>query len=172
MDKVLSKGNESILLTERGTSFGYNNLVVDMRGLADMRAFGYPVVFDATHSVQLPGGAGDRSGGERKYVPALARAATAFGIDALHEMPKTGSDHCGAAPLGRPKCWHRRLAILLDDLLACRSVRRTGQTTRPDASPSACSGSKPARSSDLTERSRRALRRGVRSAAGCHGRGS
>src|SRR5581483_7065058 len=70
VDKLLSKGNESILLTERGTSFGYHNLVVDMRGLADMRELGYPVVFDATHSVQLPGGAGDRSGGVRKYVPA------------------------------------------------------------------------------------------------------
>jgi 2-dehydro-3-deoxyphosphooctonate aldolase (KDO 8-P synthase) len=91
VDKILSKGNESILLTERGTSFGYHNLVVDMRGLADMRELGYPVVFDATHSVQLPGGAGDRSGGERKYVPALARAAVAFGVDALfmemHEDP-------------------------------------------------------------------------------------
>ena len=91
VDKLLSKGNESILLTERGTSFGYHNLVVDMRGLADMRELGYPVIFDATHSVQLPGGAGDRSGGERKYVPALARAAVAFGIDALfmemHEDP-------------------------------------------------------------------------------------
>jgi 2-dehydro-3-deoxyphosphooctonate aldolase (KDO 8-P synthase) len=91
VDKVLSAGNRSILLTERGASFGYHNLVVDMRGLAIMRGFGFPVVFDATHSVQLPGGAGDRSGGERKYVPALARAAVAFGIDALfmemHEDP-------------------------------------------------------------------------------------
>lgn len=91
VDKLLSTGNRAILLTERGTTFGYNNLVVDMRGLADMRALGYPVVFDATHSVQLPGGAGDRSGGERVYVPALARAAVAFGVDALfmemHEDP-------------------------------------------------------------------------------------
>jgi 2-dehydro-3-deoxyphosphooctonate aldolase (KDO 8-P synthase) len=91
VDKILSKKNEAILLTERGTTFGYNNLVVDMRGLADMQALGVPVVFDATHSVQLPGGAGDRSGGERVYVPALARAAVAFGVDALfmemHEDP-------------------------------------------------------------------------------------
>jgi 2-dehydro-3-deoxyphosphooctonate aldolase (KDO 8-P synthase) len=91
VDKILSVGNRSILLTERGASFGYHNLVVDMRGLAIMRALGFPVVFDATHSVQLPGGAGDRSGGERQYVPALARAAVAFGIDALfmemHENP-------------------------------------------------------------------------------------
>jgi 2-dehydro-3-deoxyphosphooctonate aldolase (KDO 8-P synthase) len=100
VDKVLSKRNAAILLTERGTTFGYNNLVVDMRGLADMRALGYPVVFDATHSVQLPGGAGDRSGGERVYVPALARAAVAFGVDALfmemHEDPDR------TLPDGRP----------------------------------------------------------------------
>jgi len=91
VDKLASTGNRAILLTERGTTFGYNNLVVDMRGLGDMRALGVPVVFDATHSVQLPGGAGDRSGGERVYVPALARAAVAVGVDALfmemHEEP-------------------------------------------------------------------------------------
>ncbi|MBM4442278.1 MAG: 3-deoxy-8-phosphooctulonate synthase [Candidatus Rokubacteria bacterium] len=91
VDKLASTGNRAILLTERGSTFGYNNLVVDMRGLADMRALGVPVVFDATHSVQLPGGAGDRSAGERRYVPALARAAVAFGVDALfmemHEDP-------------------------------------------------------------------------------------
>jgi 2-dehydro-3-deoxyphosphooctonate aldolase (KDO 8-P synthase) len=90
-EKITASGNPDVLLTERGTSFGYHNLVVDMRGLADMRALGFPVVFDATHSVQLPGGAGDRSGGERRYVPALARAAVAVGIDALfmemHEDP-------------------------------------------------------------------------------------
>ncbi len=91
VEKLRSTGNEAILLTERGTTFGYNNLVVDFRGLQDMRELGYPVVFDATHSVQLPGGEGHRSGGERKYVPALARAAVASGIDALfmevHEDP-------------------------------------------------------------------------------------
>ena len=91
VDKVRSTGNANVFLTERGATFGYNNLVVDMRGLADMRALGVPVVFDATHSVQLPGGAGERSGGERVYVPALARAAVAFGVDALfmemHEEP-------------------------------------------------------------------------------------
>jgi 2-dehydro-3-deoxyphosphooctonate aldolase (KDO 8-P synthase) len=100
VDKLLSKGNESILLTERGASFGYNNLVVDLRGLELMREFGYPVVFDATHSVQLPGGIGDRSGGERRYVQGLARAAVAFGIDALfmemHEDPDR------TLPDGRP----------------------------------------------------------------------
>jgi len=91
VDKIRSAGNEDILLTERGTSFGYNNLVVDFRGLPIMRSFGYPVVFDATHAVQLPGGEGNRSGGERQYVQALARAAVAVGVDALfmeiHEDP-------------------------------------------------------------------------------------
>ena len=100
VDKVLSKRNESILLTERGTSFGYNNLVVDMRGLAIMRSFGYPIIFDATHSVQLPGGAGDRSGGERQYVPALARAAVAFGVDALYMEMHEDPDR--TLPDGRP----------------------------------------------------------------------
>ena len=91
VEKVRASGSEDLLLTERGTSFGYNNLVVDFRGLPIMRAFGYPVVFDATHAVQLPGGQGDRSGGERQYVQALARAAVAVGVDALfmemHEDP-------------------------------------------------------------------------------------
>jgi 2-dehydro-3-deoxyphosphooctonate aldolase (KDO 8-P synthase) len=91
VEKVRASGSEDLLLTERGSSFGYNNLVVDFRGLPIMRAFGYPVVFDATHSVQLPGGQGDRSGGERQYVQALARAAVAVGVDALfmeiHEDP-------------------------------------------------------------------------------------
>ena len=91
VDKVLSTGHRGVLLTERGTSFGYHNLVVDMRGLLQMRAIGFPVIFDATHSVQLPGAGGDRSGGERQYVPALARAAVAVGVDGLfmemHEDP-------------------------------------------------------------------------------------
>lgn len=89
--KIVESGNPNVLLTERGTTFGYHNLVVDMRGLVQMRDLGYPVVFDATHSVQLPGAGGDRSGGERRYVPALARAAVAVGVDALfmemHEDP-------------------------------------------------------------------------------------
>jgi len=100
VEKIRSAGSEDILLTERGTSFGYNNLVVDFRSLPIMRALGYPVVFDATHSVQLPGGQGDRSGGERRYVQALARAAVAVGVDALfmeiHEDPDR------TLPDGRP----------------------------------------------------------------------
>ena len=125
VDKILSKGNEAILLTERGASFGYNNLVVDLRGLEIMRDFGYPVVFDATHSVQLPGGAGDRSGGERRYVQGLARAAIAFGVDALfmemHEDPDR------TLPDGRPLSDGPNmlriddLPPLLDQLLAIRA---------------------------------------------------
>lgn len=91
VEKVESTGNKQILLTERGVSFGYNNLVVDMRSLPIMRNTGYPVVFDATHSVQLPGAGGDRSGGEREFVPALTRAALGAGVDALfievHDNP-------------------------------------------------------------------------------------
>lgn len=83
VEKIRSTGNDDILLTERGTSFGYHNLVVDMRSLPRMREFGYPVIFDATHSVQLPGGRGKSSGGERKFVPPLARAASAAGCDGL-----------------------------------------------------------------------------------------
>ena len=82
-EKAASTGNDKIILTERGVSFGYNNLVADMRALPIMRDLGYPVVFDATHSVQLPGAGGTASSGDRKFVPHLARAATAAGIDAL-----------------------------------------------------------------------------------------
>jgi len=91
VEKIRSTGNDQILLTERGASFGYNNWVSDMRSLVVMRELGYPVVFDATHSLQLPGGLGNASGGERTYIPALARAGVAAGVDALfmevHEDP-------------------------------------------------------------------------------------
>lgn len=83
VNKITSSGNRNILLTERGTTFGYNNLVVDIRAIAVMRGFGFPVVFDATHSVQLPGGAGTRSGGQREFVGLLSRAAVAAGADGL-----------------------------------------------------------------------------------------
>jgi 2-dehydro-3-deoxyphosphooctonate aldolase (KDO 8-P synthase) len=91
-DKVVAAGNDRVMLTERGSSFGYNNLVVDMRGLAIMRDFGWPVVFDATHSVQLPGSAGTASGGQPQFIAPLARAAVAAGVDAVfvevHEAPE------------------------------------------------------------------------------------
>jgi 2-dehydro-3-deoxyphosphooctonate aldolase (KDO 8-P synthase) len=96
IDKVLSTGNAQILLTERGSSFGYNNLVVDMRSIAVMRGFGFPVVFDATHSVQLPGGEGTSSGGQREFVACLSRAAVAAGADGvfMEVHPDPGSALC------------------------------------------------------------------------------
>jgi 2-dehydro-3-deoxyphosphooctonate aldolase (KDO 8-P synthase) len=91
--KIISTGNEKILLTERGVSFGYNNLVSDMRALVVMRELGYPVVFDATHSLQLPGGLGHASGGERKFIPYLARAGVAAGVDLLFMEVHEDPDH-------------------------------------------------------------------------------
>ena len=104
VEKAMATGNRQIMVCERGASFGYNNLVSDMRSLAVMRDCGVPVVFDATHSVQLPGGQGDRSGGQREFVPVLARAATAAGISGLfmetHPDPdKALSDGPNAWPL-------------------------------------------------------------------------
>ncbi|MFN2339018.1 MAG: 3-deoxy-8-phosphooctulonate synthase, partial [Gammaproteobacteria bacterium] len=101
-------GNAQIMVCERGASFGYNNLVSDMRSLAVMRDTGCPVVFDATHSVQLPGGQGSRSGGQREFVPVLARAAVAAGISGLfmetHPNPEQAlSDGPNAWPLPRMK---------------------------------------------------------------------
>jgi len=106
VDKARSTGNTQIMVCERGFSFGYNNLVSDMRSLAVMRATGCPVVFDATHSVQLPGGKGDASGGQREFVPVLARAAIGAGIAGLfmetHPEPaKALSDGPNAWPLDR-----------------------------------------------------------------------
>jgi 2-dehydro-3-deoxyphosphooctonate aldolase (KDO 8-P synthase) len=103
-EKVASTGNDKILLTERGSSFGYNNLVVDMRGLEIMRESGYAVIFDATHSVQIPGGLGHASGGEPKFIPTLARAAVAAGVDGVflevHEAPERAlSDGANALSL-------------------------------------------------------------------------
>ena len=120
VEKARAVGNEQILVCERGYTFGYNNLVSDMRGLAVMRDTGCPVVFDATHSVQLPGGQGDRSGGQREHVPVLARAAVAAGISGLfmetHPDPdKALSDGPNAWPLGR-------MAELLETLQALDAV--------------------------------------------------
>jgi len=83
VEKITSTGNRRILITERGAMFGYNNLVVDFRGFMIMRQTGYPLIFDATHSVQLPGGAGKSSAGDREYAPMLARAAVAAGVDGV-----------------------------------------------------------------------------------------
>ncbi len=108
VEKIRRTGNRNILLTERGASFGYNTLVTDFRSLVIMKEWGYPVIFDATHSVQQPGGLGRSSGGERQYVAPLARAAVAVGCDGLfmevHEEPRKAlSDGPNMVPLGRLK---------------------------------------------------------------------
>jgi 2-dehydro-3-deoxyphosphooctonate aldolase (KDO 8-P synthase) len=112
-EKVASTGNHQVVLTERGSSFGYNNLVVDMRGLKIMREAGWPVVFDATHSVQLPGGSGTVSGGQPQFIEPLARAAVAAGVDGVfvevHDCPeKALSDGPNALRLDLlPEFWQR-----------------------------------------------------------------
>jgi 2-dehydro-3-deoxyphosphooctonate aldolase (KDO 8-P synthase) len=123
VDKARSSGNDRILVCERGYAFGYNNLVADMRSLAVMRETGCPVVFDATHSVQLPGGEGDRSGGQREFIPVLARAAVAVGIAGIfmetHPRPDEAlSDGPNTWPLGQ-------MAPLLESLVELdRVVKR------------------------------------------------
>ena len=114
--KIASTGNNRILLCERGVSFGYNTLIVDMRALPIMARTGYPVVFDATHAVAQPGGLGDRSGGEREFAPVLARAAVAVGIAAIFIETHQDPDH---APCEGPTMLPlRALPALLEDLIA------------------------------------------------------
>ncbi len=120
VEKVVSTGNRQILLTERGTTFGYNNLVVDFRGLSIMQGLGWPVIFDATHSVQLPGGAGKRSDGQREFVSVMARAATAAGVDGIfvevHKDPERAlCDGPNSLPL-------HHLRPLLQELKAIRKA--------------------------------------------------
>jgi 2-dehydro-3-deoxyphosphooctonate aldolase (KDO 8-P synthase) len=117
VDKVVSTGNRRVLLTERGAMFGYNNLVVDFRSLPIMRGLGCPVVLDVTHSVQLPGGQGDCSGGQREYIPLLARAGVAAGVDALfmEVHPDPGCALCdgpNSLPLSEVLPLWRKLAAL------------------------------------------------------------
>jgi 2-dehydro-3-deoxyphosphooctonate aldolase (KDO 8-P synthase) len=119
--KLEAGGTKKILLTERGTSFGYNALVVDFRSLPQMRELGYPVVFDATHSVQMPGGQGDKSGGQRQFVPYLAKAAAAIGIDALfmevHEDPDNApSDGPNMIPLAELETVLRQILSVRNSL--------------------------------------------------------
>jgi 2-dehydro-3-deoxyphosphooctonate aldolase (KDO 8-P synthase) len=124
VDKAKSTGNQQIMVCERGASFGYNNLVSDMRSLAVMRETGCPVVFDATHSVQLPGGQGSKSGGQREHVPVLARAAIAVGIAGL--FMETHPDPAVALSDG-PNAWplpHMRR--LLETLVALDRVVKSG----------------------------------------------
>lgn len=138
MDKAAATGNASLLLTERGYSFGYNNLVVDFRSLPVMRRFGYPVVFDATHSVQLPGGQGQSSGGNAEFIPHLAKAAVAVGVDGLffevHDNPAAAlSDGSNAIRLDA-------FGDLLDRLLAIHVLVREHPENRPPAEQAMGSG--------------------------------
>ncbi|MBQ7479376.1 MAG: 3-deoxy-8-phosphooctulonate synthase [Selenomonadaceae bacterium] len=120
VDKLHESGSEKILLTERGASFGYNNLVVDMRSFPIMRSFGYPVIFDGTHSVQLPGGAGTKSSGNREYVEYLVRAAVGVGVDGLflevHDNPEE------ALSDGPNMLYLDKLEDLLKDALAIHEI--------------------------------------------------
>jgi 2-dehydro-3-deoxyphosphooctonate aldolase (KDO 8-P synthase) len=129
VDKARAVGNDQIMVCERGVSFGYNNLVSDMRSLAAMRDTGAPVVFDATHSVQLPGGQGSASGGQREYVPVLARAAIAAGVSGVfmetHPDPASAlSDGPNAWPLGQMKALLATLKML-DDAVKSRPFAET-----------------------------------------------
>jgi 2-dehydro-3-deoxyphosphooctonate aldolase (KDO 8-P synthase) len=122
VDKAKQAGGKRLLVTERGTTFGYNNLVADMRSMPIMRSFGFPVIFDATHSVQLPGGSGDKSSGQRQFAPVLARAALAAGADGIfletHPQPDHAlSDGPNMIPLGE-------VPALLSSLLKVYSAVR------------------------------------------------
>lgn len=122
VEKARAAGNEQLMVCERGASFGYHNLVSDMRGLATMRDTGCPVVFDATHSVQLPGGQGNRSGGQREFVPVLARAAVAVGVAGL--FAETHPDPAKALSDG-PNAWPLdRMRGLLETLMALDAVTK------------------------------------------------
>jgi 2-dehydro-3-deoxyphosphooctonate aldolase (KDO 8-P synthase) len=128
-EKALATGNEHIMVCERGVSFGYNNLVSDMRALAVMRDTGVPVVFDATHSVQLPGGQGSRSGGQREFVPVLARAAVAAGVAGLfmetHPNPAVAlSDGPNAWPLAEMQALLKTLKVI-DTIIKSQELPET-----------------------------------------------
>ena len=119
--KIEESGNNNILITERGASFGYNTLVSDMRALPIMSKFGFPIVFDATHSVQQPGGMGEKSGGQREFVPHLSRAAIAVGVGAIfmetHEDPDNApSDGPNMVPLNEMKSLLKKLTEI-DNLI-------------------------------------------------------
>jgi len=127
--KVTGSGNPNVLVTERGSSFGYNTLVVDMRALPQMAEFGAPVIFDATHAVQQPGGQGTSSGGDRRFVPVLARAAVAAGVAGLFIETHQDPDH---APSDGPNMVALKdFATLMSQLQAIDRVVKAGKSARP-----------------------------------------
>src|SRR5258707_5936508 len=136
VEKVESTGNKQIILTERGSSFGYQNLVVDFRGIPQMKKLGYPVVFDATHSVQLPGGQGHASGGQPEFIEPLARAAVAAGVDGIfietHDNPaKALSDGANALPLAELPGLLARLKEIATLVGKWRVTLRCGRVRTP-----------------------------------------
>ena len=128
--KMEEAGNHNLMLTERGFSLGYNNLVVDMRSFPIMRSFGYPVIFDATHSVQLPGGSGTKSSGQRQFIGNLARAAVASGVDGLfmevHDNPNE------ALCDGPNMLYLTQVESLLRDLIAINEIAKNSVDTAKD----------------------------------------
>ena len=135
IDKIVSTGHDQVLVTERGTSFGYNNLVVDMRAFPTLRAMGYPVIFDVTHSVQLPGGGDGVSGGQSEFIPTLASAGVAAGVDALfmevHQTPvRAKSDGANALALDTLEPLLRRV-IALAQVARAQPVSVSDQTVQP-----------------------------------------
>jgi 2-dehydro-3-deoxyphosphooctonate aldolase (KDO 8-P synthase) len=131
IDKLLDSGNENILLCERGSSFGYNNLVVDMTGLVEMRSYGYPVVFDATHAVQKPGGQGTSTGGNREMVPYLMRAALAVGVDAIFAEVHPDPDH--AFSDGPNQIHLSKIREILEQAVAIDNITKNIQSQEPRA---------------------------------------
>lgn len=127
LEKVRNAGNDRVMLTERGSTFGYHNLVVDFRSLPIMRGLGVPVVFDATHSVQLPGGLGDASGGNREYVGPLARAAAAVGIDALFTEVHPHPDEAWSD--GPNSLSFEAVAKVLGEIKAIHQLTNCGEST-------------------------------------------
>ena len=127
VDKIVHSGNENIMLTERGVSLGYHNLVVDMRSFPIMRSFGYPVVFDATHSVQLPGGAGTKSSGQRQFIGNLSCAAAGSGIDGVfmevHDNPAE------ALSDGPNMLYLSQVEKVLRDMVAIRDIAKNSVST-------------------------------------------
>jgi 2-dehydro-3-deoxyphosphooctonate aldolase (KDO 8-P synthase) len=152
VEKVAGTGNDKIILTERGTSFGYHNLVVDMRSFPIMRKLGYPIVFDVTHSVQLPGGEGKSSGGQPEFIEPLARAGTAAGADGIflevHENPaKALSDGSNALPL-------RELRPMLERILQIAALVRGWESPEAIPVPARAPVATPARVPARAEKSR------------------
>ena len=122
IDKLRDSGNENILLCERGSSFGYNNLIVDMTGLVEMRSYGYPVVFDATHAVQKPGGQGTSTGGNREMVPYLMRAALAVGVDAIFAEVHPDPEH--AFSDGPNQIYLSKIREILEQAIAIDNITK------------------------------------------------